>query len=64
MAEYIDREALIKKIRDEGILGSGYSNDEREDDVIDMICSEPVVDVMQMKRGKRHDRMSAGKDGG
>lgn len=45
MTEYIEREAAITKIREEGVYGSGYSNHEREDDVVDMIESIPVADV-------------------
>lgn len=43
--EYIDRQAAIEKIRYQGIYGSGYSNEEREDDVVDMIDSIPAADV-------------------
>jgi len=43
--EYIDREAAITKIREEGVYGSGYSNEEREDNVVDMIESIPAADV-------------------
>lgn len=45
MAEYIDRQAAIEKIRYEGIYGSGFSDQEREDDVVDMIESIPAADV-------------------
>jgi len=45
MAEYIEREAAITKIREEGVYGSGYSNQEREDNVVDMIESIPAADV-------------------
>ena len=45
MAEYIDRQATISKIREEGVYGSGYSNEEREDNVVDMIASIPAADV-------------------
>lgn len=46
MAEYIDRQAAIEKIRYEGIYGSGYSDEEREDNVVDMIESIPAADVV------------------
>lgn len=52
MAEYIDRQAAIEKIRYQGIYGSGYSNAEREDDVVDMIESIPAADVRPVVRGK------------
>lgn len=45
MAEYIDREAAIAMIRENGVRGSGWSDQEREDDVIDMIESIPAADV-------------------
>lgn len=48
----IDRDALIEKILDEGILGNGYSDSEREDDVIDMIESCHTVDAVPLKHGK------------
>ena len=49
MAEYIEREAAITKIREEGVYGSGYSNQEREDNVVDMIESIPAADVRPVK---------------
>lgn len=45
MAEHIEREAAIAKIREEGVYGSGYSNEEREDNVVDMLTSIPAADV-------------------
>ena len=51
MAEYIEREAAITKIREEGVYGSGYSNEEREDNVVDMIESIPAADVRPVVRG-------------
>lgn len=47
----IDRDTLIAKIRDEGILGNGYSDSEREDDVIDMIESCQTVDAKPVVHG-------------
>ena len=41
MSDLISRSALIEKIRKYGICGSGYSDEERINDVIDMIESEP-----------------------
>ena len=41
MSDLISRKALIEKIRKYGICGSGYSDEERINDVIDMIESEP-----------------------
>lgn len=46
MDEYVSREAAIAKIREEGVYGSGYSNEEREDNVVDMITSIPASDVV------------------
>jgi hypothetical protein len=45
MDEYISRKDAIAKIREEGVYGSGYSNEEREDNVVDMIESVPAADV-------------------
>lgn len=39
MADYICLEDAIKAIREIGVLGSGYSNSEREEDVIDILRS-------------------------
>jgi NADH pyrophosphatase NudC (nudix superfamily) len=52
MTDYISREALIAKIREEGVYGSGYSDEEREDNVVDMITSIPAADVAPVVRGK------------
>ena len=41
MSDLISRKALIETIRKYGICGSGYSDEERINDVIDMIESEP-----------------------
>lgn len=43
MSDLISRKALIEKIRKYGICGSGYSDEERINDVIDMIESEPTA---------------------
>lgn len=53
MDEYISREAAIAKIREEGIYGSGYSNEEREDNVVDMITSIPAADVVSREAFNR-----------
>ena len=45
MKEYIELGAAIKKIRDEGIYGEGHSDEERENDVIEMLESIPAADV-------------------
>ena len=41
----------IARIKDDGILGSGYSDDERMDDVIDMLESCHVVDAVEVVHG-------------
>lgn len=45
MDDLIERKAAIAKIREEGVYGSGYSNEEREDNVVDMLTSIPAADV-------------------
>lgn len=45
MADYICLEDAINAIRENGILGSGYSDSEREEDVIDMLTSLPRYQV-------------------
>ena len=52
MMALIDRDALIAKILDDGILGNGYSDSEREDDVIDMIKSCQAVDAKPVVHGE------------
>jgi uncharacterized protein YlaI len=52
MDDYISRDEAIEKIRYEGIYGSGFSDKEREDDVVDMIWSIPAADVKPVVRGK------------
>ena len=41
----IDADKLIEYIRDNGVLGNYHSDTEREDDVIDMIDSQPTIDI-------------------
>ena len=45
MDEYVSRQDVITTIRENGVYGSGYSNEEREDNVVDMIESVPAADV-------------------
>lgn len=52
MNDFISRREAIEKIKEEGILGSGYSDTEREDDVIHMINDILAADVQPVKRGK------------
>lgn len=42
-SEYIKLEDAIKMIREQGIYGEGHSEEERENDVINMLESLPVV---------------------
>lgn len=51
MNDYISRQAAIEKIKEEGILGDGYSDIERENDVIKMLNYIPAADVQPVKRG-------------
>lgn len=46
MKKYIELEAAIKKIRDEGIYGEGHSDEERENNVIEMLECLPGADVV------------------
>lgn len=48
----IDRDLLIAKIMDDGILGNGYSDSEREDDVIDMIDSCEAIEAVPVVHGE------------
>ena len=48
----INLDFAISKIKDEGLLGSGYSNDERIYDVCDMLESCPAVDAMEVVHGR------------
>lgn len=53
---YLDE--AIAKIKDDGLLGFGYSDDEREDDVIDMLESCHIVDAVEVVHGRwerKHD---------
>ena len=52
MAEYIEREAAIKKIREEGVRGEGYADSEREDDVVNMLEAIPAADVATVVHGR------------
>ena len=52
MNDYISRKEAIEKIKEEGILGDGYSDTERENDVIKMLNYIPVADVQPIKRGR------------
>lgn len=52
MNDFISRREAIEKIKEEGILGSGHSDMEREDDVIDMLNDILAADVQPVKRGK------------
>ena len=47
---YLDE--AIAKVQDDGILGAGYSDDERMDDVIDMLESCHTVDAVEVIRCK------------
>ena len=48
-SEYIKLQDAINIIREEGIYGSGYSDEEREDDVIRMLESLPSI-VLEDKK--------------
>lgn len=48
MAEYIERGAAINLIRTEGVYGEGYSDEERENDVISMLESLPATNVVEV----------------
>lgn len=52
MARLIDADLAIAKVKDDGILGAGYSDDERISDVCDMIDSCPTVDAVEVVRCK------------
>ena len=52
MNDYISRKEAIEKIKEEGILGDGYSDTERENDVIKMLNYIPAADVQPVKRGR------------
>ena len=48
----ISLDEAIARIKDDGILGSGYSDDERMDDVIDMLESCHIVDAVEVVHGR------------
>lgn len=52
MAEYIDLEEAVKKIRECGVLGAGYSDEERENNVVDMLECLPAADVAPVVHGR------------
>lgn len=52
MAEYIELGAAIALIKEQGIYGEGYSDDERENDVIAMLESLPAADVAPLAHGR------------
>lgn len=43
--DLISREAAIKMIRENGLRGEGYSREEREDNLVDMLECLPAVDA-------------------
>ena len=57
MAKYIELEAAIAMIRDQGVYGEGYSDEERENDVIPMLESIPSADVAPVVHGRWIDHM-------
>lgn len=61
MAECIEREAAITKIRAEGTLSIGYHSDkEVEDDIVDMLERLPAADVAPVVYGRWvHDPASS-----
>ena len=44
----ISLDEAIAKVKDDGILGEGYSEDERIDDVIDILESCRLVDAVEV----------------
>lgn len=42
----------IARIKDDGILGTGYSDDERIDDVLDMLECCHIVDAVEVVHGE------------
>ena len=48
----ISLDEAIAKIKDDGILGAGYDDAEREDDVIDMLESCHIVDAVEVVHGR------------
>lgn len=58
--DYISRQDVITTIRENGVYGSGYSNEEREDNVVDMIESVPAADVRPVIKCKWKNLTRAG----
>lgn len=56
MSDLISRSALIEEIREYGIYGSGYSDAERENDVIDRIESQPTIEAIPVVHGFNDNR--------
>ena len=52
MSDLISRSALIEEVREYGIYGSGYSDAERENDVIDRIESQPTIEAEPVVHGE------------
>jgi hypothetical protein len=52
MSGYISRDETIQKIRFEGIYGDGYSDEELENGIVDMIESIPAADVQPVRHGR------------
>lgn len=52
MDTYISLEAAKGIIRERGVLGEGYSWEEREEDVCDMLDCVAIADVAPIRRGK------------
>lgn len=52
MSDLISRSALIEEIKEWGIYGSGYSDAERENDVIDRIESQPTIEAVPVVHGR------------
>lgn len=55
MAEYIELEAAIALIREQGVYGEGHSDEERENNVISMLESIPTADVAQVVHARWND---------
>lgn len=50
--DLISREAAIKMIRENGLRGEGYSREEREDNLVDMLECLPAVDAAPVVHGR------------
>ena len=48
----IDLDLAIAKVKDDGLLGTGYSDSERIDDVCDMLESCLAVDAVEVVHGR------------